>query len=89
MGEGIQNATEQGIYGHEVLNLLVEFGGTSTVETLRVASANAFGADAVFCNCHGGRFDFEQLIAFFIERGKVESDGRTVCLTFSQPCGGH
>lgn len=89
MHEGTQHAAEQGIYGHEVLNLLMEFGGSTTVETLRNAAAETFGPEAVYCNCHGGRFDFDQLMEFFSSRGKVETDGWCVCLTYSQPCGGH
>lgn len=88
MAHGTQNPAAQGIYGHEVLNLLMEFGGATTLDLLRASASEAFGPDAVFCNCHGGTFNFDQLMAFFTERGKVECDGRTVCLTFSQPCGG-
>ncbi len=89
MPDGAQNPAAQGIYGHEVLNLLMELGGAATVDILRNSAAESFGPDAVFCDCHGGTFNFDQLMEFFTERGKVESDGRTVCLTFSQPCGGH
>ncbi|MBL0312427.1 MAG: DUF2492 family protein [Holophagaceae bacterium] len=89
MDDGTQNVSEQGIYGHEVLNLLVGFGGTTTVEALRHASTDAFGTDAVFCNCHGGRFDFDQLMEFFSTRGKVEIEGQIVRLGGAQPCSGH
>ncbi len=89
MHDGTHNTTDQGIYGHEVLNLLTEFGGATTVETLRSAAAKAFGSDAVFCNCHGGTFNFDQLMEFFIERGKVEIDGHNFCLGGAQPCSGH
>ena len=89
MHDETQTATKQGIFGHEVLNLLTEFGGATTVETLRSAAAKAFGPDAVFCNCHGDTFNFDELMAFFSSRGKVETDGRSVCLRFSEPCSGH
>lgn len=89
MHDGTQNVTEQGIYGHEVLNILMELGGAATIDTLRSSAAEAFGPDAVFCNCHGGTFNFDQLMAFFSSRGKVETDGRSVCLTFSESCSGH
>lgn len=89
MDDGTQKTTEQGIYGHEVLNLLVDFGGATTVEILRGAAAKAFGPDAVFCNCHGSTFNFDQLMEFFSSRGKVETDGHKVCLGGAQPCSGH
>ncbi len=89
MHDGTQNVSEQGIYGHEVLNLLVDLGGATTVECLRSASAVAFGAEAVFCNCHGGRFNFDQLMDFFSSHGKVETDGQIIRLGGVQPCGGH
>lgn len=89
MYDGSQTVTQQGVYGHEVLNLLLEFGGASTIEVLRNAAAEAFGPDAIFCNCHGGTFNFDQLMEFLASRGKVETDGRSVCLTFSEPCHGH
>ena len=89
MDDGTQKVSEQGIYGHEVLNLLVELDGSTTVEILRRAAAEAFGPDAVYCNCHGGTFNFDQLMEFFSSRGKVETDGESVCLGGAQPCGGH
>lgn len=89
MQDETQNDTGQGIYGHEVLNLLMELGGAAPVETLRSAAAEAFGPDAVFCNCHGGRFNFDQLMEFFSSRGKVETDGQSVRLGGAPPCSGH
>ena len=89
MHDGTPIDAAQGIYGHEVLNLLVELGGAAPVETLRSAAIKAFGPEAVYCNCHGGRFNFDQLMEFFSSRGKVETDGRSVCLGGAQPCSGH
>ncbi|MBL0210915.1 MAG: DUF2492 family protein [Holophagaceae bacterium] len=89
MHEGMQDTAAQAVLGHDVLNLLLELGGAATIDTLRSAAAETFGPDAVYCNCHGGRFDFDQLMEFFSTRGKVETDGWSVCLTYSQPCGGH
>ena len=89
MHEDTQPAIEQGIYGHEVLYLLQEVGGASTLEVLRQAASETFGPEAVFCNCHGGRFNFDQLMEFFSAKGKVETDGHTVRLGYAQPCGGH
>lgn len=89
MHDGTHDASKQGIYGHEVLNLLVELGGAAPIETLRTAAAEAFGPDAVFCNCHGGRFNFDQLMEFFASHGKLETDGQSVRLGFSPACSGH
>jgi probable metal-binding protein len=89
MHDGTPLDAAQGIYGHEVLNLLVELGGAAPVETLRSAALEAFGPEAVYCNCHGGRFNFDQLMEFFSSRGKVEIDGQSVRLGSVQPCSGH
>lgn len=89
MPEGTPDVSEQGIYGHEVLNLLVELGGAAPLDLFRKATVEAFGPEAVFCNCHGGRFNFEQLMDFFSSRGKVEIECQVVRLGGAQHCSGH
>ena len=54
--------------GHEVLYLLHERGGEMKMEALRLLSADAFGSNAIFGNCHGDTFDFDGLLRFLAER---------------------
>ena len=77
------------IYGHEVLSLLERMGGASTREELRRAAAEAFGAGALFGNCHGDRFEFDGLMAFLHSAGKLSLEGSRVRLGHVPACSGH
>jgi probable metal-binding protein len=77
------------VYGHDLLSLLSHMGGTANVEALRNAAAGAFGADAVYENCHGDRFSFHQVLAFLASRGKLEHRGDGVSLGSAPACSGH
>lgn len=74
------------LYGHDLLSLLVERGGSCRLEDLRAASAAAHGASAVYCNCHGDSFDFDGVIAFLGSKGKVQVAGGTVTLGMAPAC---
>lgn len=74
------------LYGHDLLSLLVERGGSCRLEDLRAASAATHGASAVYCNCGGDRFDFEGVIAFLARKGKVQVQGDTVTLGLAPAC---
>lgn len=77
------------VFGHEVLNLLVDRGGRLPVEELRRAAAEAFGADALYGNCHGDRFGFDGLLEFLASAGKLSRDGEDVALGRVPGCSGH
>ncbi|MCC6512726.1 MAG: DUF2492 family protein, partial [Geothrix sp.] len=47
------------LYGHDLLSLLVEKGGTCALEELRAASEAVHGKTAIYCNCRGDSFDFD------------------------------
>jgi probable metal-binding protein len=74
------------LYGHDLLSLLVEKGGACRLEDLRLASAAAHGAGAIYCNCHGDSFDFDGVIAFLGSRGKVSVTDGTVSLGLAPAC---
>lgn len=77
------------VFGHELLSLLEQMGGRANVEALRNAAAGAFGADAVYGNCHGDRFSFHEVLEFLASRGKLEHRGDEICLGTEPACSGH
>jgi probable metal-binding protein len=74
------------LFGHDLLSLLVEKGGSCRIEDLRSSSAAAHGASAVYCNCHGDTFDFDGVIAFLSSKGKVRVADGVVSLGMVQAC---
>jgi len=77
------------VFGHDLLLLLQKMGGRAGVEALRNATAGVFGADAVYGNCHGDRFSFDEVLAFFASKGKLERRGDEVSLGSAPACSGH
>jgi probable metal-binding protein len=84
-----RSASREPVFGHEVLSLLSQMGGAATVETLRRAARGAFGPDAVYGNCHGDRFTFDEVLAFLASRGKLALSGDEVSLGTVPACDGH
>jgi probable metal-binding protein len=74
------------LYGHDLLSLLLEKGGACRLEELRSAAVAAHGAAAVYCNCHGDRFDFDGVVAFLGSKGKVQVTDGTVTLGMAPAC---
>ena len=56
---------------------------------LKSAAAEAFGAEAVYGNCHGDRFDLEGLLAFLASKGKLALEGDVASLGRNPGCSGH
>ncbi len=77
------------IPGHDVLSLIAARGGRCTVAELKAGVASTFGADAVFGNCHGDVFDFENLLGFLAQKGKLVRSGEEVSLGRVPACSGH
>ena len=77
------------VKGHEVLRLVAETGGRCSIETLRCLAAARFGDEAVFGNCHGDLFAFEELLQFLEEKGKLAMRGGFVALGHVPGCSGH
>ncbi len=80
---------EDFVFGHEVLGILAGRGGTLPVAELKSAAAASFGAEAVYGNCHGDRFDFEELLAFLSSKGKIALEGDVASLGRVPGCSGH
>jgi probable metal-binding protein len=74
------------LYGHDLLSLLMEKGGTCTLEELHSASVEAHGTAATYCNCHGDSFDFEGVLAFLGSKGKISVKDDTVTLGLAPAC---
>jgi probable metal-binding protein len=77
------------VFGHDLLSLLSQMGGTANVEALRNAAAGAFGPEAVYTNCHGAVFSFPEVLAFLASKGKLEHRGDEVFLGSAPACSGH
>ena len=77
------------LFGHDLLFLLQKMGGRARAEDLRNAAAGAFGEDALYANCHGGRFTFDEALAFLASKGKLEHLGDEVFLGSAPACSGH
>ncbi|HEX7579196.1 MAG TPA: DUF2492 family protein [Thermoanaerobaculia bacterium] len=80
---------KEGIYGHEVLGIIATRPAAWPVEELRTAVASAFGMGAVFQNCHGSRFDFDELIGFLSSKGKLSFQNGKVSLGSAAACDRH
>ncbi|MBK9797748.1 MAG: DUF2492 family protein [Holophagaceae bacterium] len=65
------------LYGHDLLSLLLEKGGTCPLEELQAAAVAAHGNGATYSNCHGDCFDFEGVLGFLGSKGKLTvADGQ-------------
>ncbi len=82
-------AANDPVLGHELITLLSRIGGTASVEAFRGAAHRAFGPDAVFGNCHGDRFTFDEVLTFLASRGKLSLRGDEVFLGTVPACEGH
>lgn len=80
---------EDRIFGHDVLQLLLQRGGAMPVEEFRALTAATFGKDTRIWNCHDQSFDFDQLLEFLGSRGKLVIEDGTARLGFVPACGGH
>ena len=82
-------APSEPVFGHELISLLSRMGGRATVETLRAAAHRAFGPEAVYGNCHGDRFTFDDVLAFLESRGKLARVGDELSAGPVPACDGH
>jgi probable metal-binding protein len=81
------SAPRDPVFGHELISLLSRMGGAASVAALRGEALSAFGADAVYGNCHGDRFTFDEVLAFLASRGKLSLSGGDVSLGQIPACG--
>ena len=69
-----------GIHAHEVLELIEQFGGQQEKPALRQKVVEKFGDGAVFANCSGRQFTFDELIDFFQNKGRIHIKGDLIVL---------
>jgi probable metal-binding protein len=69
-----------GIHAHEVLEIIEQFGGQQEKSALRQKVTEKFGDDAVFANCSGRQFTFDELIDFFQGKGRILIKGDLIVL---------
>lgn len=74
------------LYGHDLLSLVLERGGQAPVEELRAAALAAHGSAATYHNCHGDSFDFDGVLAFLSQKGKIALVDGTVSLGSAPAC---
>ncbi len=74
------------VMGHEVLQVLADLGGDAPVEQLKEEVFQRFGSGAVFANCAGNLFNFEQLLVFLESRKKLEVAGQHIRLGIIPAC---
>jgi probable metal-binding protein len=77
---------KEGIYGHEVIGIVARRSVPWPVEELRAAVTAAFGTEAVFQNCHGSRFNFDELLAFLSSKGKLSVQNGMVSAGSAPAC---
>lgn len=77
------------VMGHEVLSLLSAAGGRCSIEQLRGSAGARFGREAVYGNCHGDFFSFDELLDFLEAKGKLALEGGEVTVGRVPGCSGH
>lgn len=60
----------QSIHGHEVMEMMLQKGGTFTKESLETAMREKFGPTARYHTCSAENMTASELINFLDERGK-------------------
>lgn len=80
---------EDRIFGHDVMQLLLQRGGSMPVAEFRALTAETFGKDTRIWNCHDENFDFDQLLEFLGSKGKLVVTDGVARLGFVPACGGH
>lgn len=65
----------ESIHGHEVMQFMLDQGGSFTRESLHAAIIGHFGASARFHTCSAEGMDAEQLIDFLEQKGKFVANG--------------
>ena len=69
--------TTDEIHGHEILDIIESRPQGISVEDLTQLAAQRFGPDVLFCTCSAGNMDLPSLLAFLLERDKIQQrDGR-------------
>lgn len=75
------------LHAHQVLNILNEHGKDVTVTELQELITAKHGTDVSFGSCSTSGMLLDDLISFFVSRGKIAFDGETVSMSAGCGCG--
>ena len=76
------------IHAHEILKLIGNNERAYTKQSLQETVNGTFGEEALFTNCSGSAFNFDEVFQFFIDRSKVNvHDDETISLQKHNICG--
>ena len=64
-------STQKSTHGHAVLRMMIEADRPFTSNSLRAAIAERFGVESRFHTCSSESLTAQQLIEFFVDRGKL------------------
>lgn len=78
--------TEDSIHGHEIIHMVADLKGSVSIQSLREEVTKQYGADARFHTCSGANLDFDGLIDFVVERGKLIRENDTVRYAGAETC---
>lgn len=75
------------IHAHEILKLIGNNDRAFTKESLRDTVDKSFGSNAVFTNCSGNPYAYDEIFQFFLDRSKIEiSDDGFLSLQLNNIC---
>lgn len=74
------------IHGHEILEHIIEAGGTLRLSELRAFATATHGEDALYHTCSASQMSFEQLLEFLTSRSKVTVVGEQVTVHAEKMC---
>ena len=67
----------QTVHAHQILDMLDHRTEPIALDTLKSEVQEAFGANAIYSNCKGNAFNFDQLIEFMLRNQKIViADGK-------------
>ena len=74
------------IHAHNILNMLSQSNAVFTQESLAAAVCTKYGSDVRFHTCSKEGLSLSDLLAFFLERGKVFEHQGTLIADPSRIC---
>ncbi|WP_432454807.1 MULTISPECIES: YecH family metal-binding protein [unclassified Agarivorans] len=79
----------QSIHGHQVMQLMLETGGSFSSESLEVLLHQTFGENSVYHTCSKQGMNAQQLIVLLAERGKFVESKQGFTTSQSKICSHH
>ncbi len=78
--------TTASIHGHNLLNHILDLGGSESLTTLRKWAETSHGLDAHYHTCSAQELTYEGLLQFLLERGKIEITGDRIFVIAEHVC---